>query len=321
MQKISFGGKEYIRASEVAKKFRYTQDYVGQLCRNKKVEARRVGRVWYVEPFSVSAYRQTKHQSMKKDVKSKTSTVNKKEEAVSVAIKRESTVRKKPTKNVEPVLRSKTARFASRKHKKAKTIPKTSYDVDEEVLVPIINSTKKKKVAAKKTVRIEKSHTRKVSVTSEVKKDTSFSPEKLPEIYLSGKLKVEESREEEPPEYSQSSDVEESITSSQEDAEIVVTDENVTQDVHEEGSIDVVSGIDDTFDEITDSQNVQDVSFTPSAISSFPSISFFEKPQLIILIIIISAIAGFLILILEYNVIVTVQTESTSLGFAIDQLF
>src|SRR3989344_4894844 len=41
-------GKKFITSKKAALLFGYTQDYVGQLCRGVKVDARRIGRTWYV---------------------------------------------------------------------------------------------------------------------------------------------------------------------------------------------------------------------------------------------------------------------------------
>jgi len=42
MDKVVFDKKEYTKASIAAKQFKYTSDYVGQLCRLEKVDARLV---------------------------------------------------------------------------------------------------------------------------------------------------------------------------------------------------------------------------------------------------------------------------------------
>lgn len=49
-------GKTYMASSSAAKKVGYTSDYVGQLCRGGKVDAMRVGRAWFVDVASLSAY-------------------------------------------------------------------------------------------------------------------------------------------------------------------------------------------------------------------------------------------------------------------------
>ena len=48
MDVITHNGVSYKKATAVAKEFGYTTDYIGQLCRAKKIDARLVGRAWYV---------------------------------------------------------------------------------------------------------------------------------------------------------------------------------------------------------------------------------------------------------------------------------
>ncbi|NQV93116.1 hypothetical protein HQ403_01305 [Candidatus Kaiserbacteria bacterium] len=50
--KITLNGVNYISSKRAAKIMGYTQDYIGQLCRGGKIEARQVGRGWYI-PESV----------------------------------------------------------------------------------------------------------------------------------------------------------------------------------------------------------------------------------------------------------------------------
>lgn len=175
MKKISFNGKEYIRASEIAKKFRYTQDYVGQLCRSKKVDARLVGRNWYVVADSVSSYRKTKHATQKKDAAKK-----------DPAPKARSP-RSKKRLQVEPVLRAKTLRVA-KQGSQAQSVH-TAYSSDATATIPVL---KPDQVSSSKaaSIKVKKRTAVAVPVASEQKKSTKFSSEKLPEIALSGKLSV-----------------------------------------------------------------------------------------------------------------------------------
>jgi len=46
---IFLEGKEYISASRASKKIGYASDYIGQLCRAKKIPGRLIGRTWYVD--------------------------------------------------------------------------------------------------------------------------------------------------------------------------------------------------------------------------------------------------------------------------------
>lgn len=187
VQKISFGGKEYVRASEIAKKFRYTQDYVGQLCRSKKVDARLVGRNWYVVPESVIEYRKTKHKTQKLAAK-------KPAPPVSVVERR-----KKPAKQVEPVARAKTIKFTRGYAAGSVSQVPVTYSPDDSVLVPVLEVTTEQVSQRKPTavVKIEAQPATTVPVTSNKPKETKFSSDKLPEISLSGKLKVTEGAHEE----------------------------------------------------------------------------------------------------------------------------
>jgi len=49
---ITLDGVDYISSKRAAEIMGYTQDYVGQLCRAKKIESRQIGRGWYI-PKSV----------------------------------------------------------------------------------------------------------------------------------------------------------------------------------------------------------------------------------------------------------------------------
>jgi hypothetical protein len=48
-QAIFLNGKSYISAVQAAKKVGYASDYVGQLCRLKKISAKLIGKTWYVD--------------------------------------------------------------------------------------------------------------------------------------------------------------------------------------------------------------------------------------------------------------------------------
>lgn len=52
-----FSGTLYISSKRAAKELRYTKDYVGQLCRARKVDAKLVGRTWYVNRDALYEHR------------------------------------------------------------------------------------------------------------------------------------------------------------------------------------------------------------------------------------------------------------------------
>src|SRR5690606_34665721 len=57
MDVINLGGVNYEKAAFAAKKVGYATDYVGQLCREGKVEAQRVGRSWYVRQGALQEHK------------------------------------------------------------------------------------------------------------------------------------------------------------------------------------------------------------------------------------------------------------------------
>jgi hypothetical protein len=58
---LKFDGQKYISAKVAAQNFGYTSDYVGQLCRSKKVTSRLVGRSWYVLESDLVKHKETSH--------------------------------------------------------------------------------------------------------------------------------------------------------------------------------------------------------------------------------------------------------------------
>ncbi|OGG61642.1 hypothetical protein A3C87_04140 [Candidatus Kaiserbacteria bacterium RIFCSPHIGHO2_02_FULL_49_34] len=64
MEVLTINGKQFVKASNVAKEFGYAPDYVGQLARSGAVQAQRVGRAWYVDRDEVAAHKKEKRRSV-----------------------------------------------------------------------------------------------------------------------------------------------------------------------------------------------------------------------------------------------------------------
>lgn len=173
MEQVILDGVEYVKASAIAKQFHYTADYVGQLCRGKKVDARLVGRTWFVNPKSLTEHKKNKYS--KHAVESESVALNN-EERESVKV------------SVQPVLKSKTSKYLSTRPDlvESKRL-KVRYERDEENLIPHIT---KKVILPPKTIRIEQADAKKIRVDG-VKTPYSFEADPMPEVALSGKLKVE----------------------------------------------------------------------------------------------------------------------------------
>lgn len=59
MDELTLDGKIYLSSKQAAKITGYAKDYIGQLCREGRVEARLVGRSWYVLEESLKSHRFT----------------------------------------------------------------------------------------------------------------------------------------------------------------------------------------------------------------------------------------------------------------------
>lgn len=175
MDTIVFDGIEYVKASVAAKQFRYTSDYIGQLCRSGKIDARLVGRTWFVSIDSINKYRAVK--------KNKLKVVAKNKPEIAIEIK---TVRKM----VPPVLTAKAAQVLSYENNASRTKKlHVSYDLDEESLLPNLT---KRFLPKPRLIPIEPANATRLKIFKDNQKAVSFIAEDLPEVSLTGKLVIED---------------------------------------------------------------------------------------------------------------------------------
>lgn len=171
MDSVVFDGKEYTKASVVAEKFRYTQDYLGQLCRGKKVDARLVGRAWYVNIDSLTSHKDSRYKP-------------------TAAVKTAEISPKKPSNHylsridVEPILKKKTIKIFKAENGALSEVPVT-YEADDHALIPRIN-----KEAVSVELPIDPVGAEAVRVKKVGSEKSTFAPEELPEVYLRGTLSV-----------------------------------------------------------------------------------------------------------------------------------
>lgn len=172
MEAVVFEGKEYIKASVLATRFRYTADYLGQLCRGKKVDARLVGRAWYINLDSLNQHRSGRYK-----------TTSPKEEVAEISPK-------KPSNHylsridVEPVLRKKTVSLVKATRGSLTELP-VKYERDDYSLIPRFNEQ-----AVSKDIRITQADAENLGIQKVKSPITAFKAEALPEVYLKGAIKV-----------------------------------------------------------------------------------------------------------------------------------
>ncbi len=172
MESVIFDGKEFVKASVLAEKFSYTQDYLGQLCRGKRVDARLVGRAWYINLDSLNSHRIGRYKNIDKPV------------SVTPIITSHNYVSRI---DVEPVLKRKTVNIMKNESGKL-TDFSMKYEKDDYSLIPKVN--KSPTSSHPDTVPAE---TQKVIVhnTSDHAHITNFKAEPLPEVFSAGALLVE----------------------------------------------------------------------------------------------------------------------------------
>ena len=56
-ENLVFEGKKYVLSRVAARLTKYSNDYVGELCRAGKVKARQIGKLWYIEKESLLEYK------------------------------------------------------------------------------------------------------------------------------------------------------------------------------------------------------------------------------------------------------------------------
>lgn len=171
MESVIFDGKEYTKASVLAEKFRYTADYLGQLCRGKKVDARLVGRAWYINLDSLLVHRDARYKTS--ELKNSSEITEKK--AIHNYLSRI---------DVEPIIRRKTIRIVMN-NKGAVTELPVKYEGDDQALIPRVQ-----KNALSVSLPIRPADSERLKVHKNGSQSTNFAPEPLPEVSLSGKLVI-----------------------------------------------------------------------------------------------------------------------------------
>lgn len=169
MDVLTVGGKEYVKASVIARDLGYTADYVGQLCRARKVNAKLVGRSWYVDSSSIEAHKGTRYRST---------------QAQSVKQLKEELRGGKNTVHVG-VIEAPSHFYA---HNTRKEPAPVSYEPDEAELIPTVSKSK--------SLPIELADAKPLSIEDKSNR-YHFTTPKVPEVKFQGTLQVTDYESEE----------------------------------------------------------------------------------------------------------------------------
>lgn len=174
MKGVTIEGVEYLSASSLAKQFRYTTDYIGQLCRAKKVDAKLVGRTWYVNPISLTKHKTARYKKVLPPEKTQ-------EVASEITLSR--------TK-IDPEVfiskHQKTAAISQPNFARRIDWKPLKYEPDEVELLPKVSQNKNQSHEIKLNLAEAKSVTVKNQSTK-----TKLVAEDLPTVSLKGKLTIE----------------------------------------------------------------------------------------------------------------------------------
>lgn len=177
MEVISIDGIEYEKVTSVAKRFKYTTDYIGQLCRAGKVEAKLIGRTWYVHAPSLKNHKSVRYQ--KTGVNDKTIPTNLEIESSRIS--------------VEPVLTNNAAKTFVNKvtpghYAKRVNWKPLTYLQDESALLPNLRADK---VDSPIKLSVDLAESSKVPVTKVGEADSKLVPDQLAAIALHGSVSIQ----------------------------------------------------------------------------------------------------------------------------------
>lgn len=170
MDVISVNGVSYEKASVLAKEFKYTSDYIGQLCRARKVDAQLVGRTWYVNRESLETHRSSRYSKVDQFVDDKTF-----EYKVKI---------NKSRIDVQPALNKKVAKILNHEQNFAKRIDwkPVKYEYDSSDLIPNLLSERQK-------INVDLAEAEKIVVRN-TSKNIDLISEDLPIVSLSGDINI-----------------------------------------------------------------------------------------------------------------------------------
>jgi hypothetical protein len=187
METILDNGVTYVKATALAKKYRYTTDYIGQLCRSGKVDAKLIGRAWFVNEASINNHKSDRYSAVRSSEKMINKSLVSDRAVHPVALRREvrPVLSKSAHRSILQTAEPKTYNFEARGAARVST-----YHQDNEMLEPA--TTPHKVVVTPEITEPENDgKTHKISVSLGEKASRKLAFEELPEVTLRGDLTVD----------------------------------------------------------------------------------------------------------------------------------
>lgn len=187
METILDNGVTFVKATALAKKYRYTTDYIGQLCRSGKVEAKLIGRAWFVNEQSLTSHKNDRYSTARSSEIIINKSLVSDRESHPVAMRREvrPVLSKSAHRSIMQVAEPKTYNFETRGAARIST-----YHDDDGLLEPQTFPTKRvEHHVPEMPEKQEKAHKINVSLGEKASRKLAF--EELPEITLRGDLAID----------------------------------------------------------------------------------------------------------------------------------
>ncbi len=177
MEVISIDGVDYEKVTTLAKRFKYTTDYIGQLCRAGKVQAKLIGRTWYVHEPSLQNHKKVRYKKTSPDDKNSF-------ESNKIKISR---------LDVPPVLAKTTAKVIETKVEQSKNFERhvawkpVRYEEDDSALLPELSGARIKEPVS---LPVDLADAVDVPVSKMGAATTTLEPIALPAVALHGSVSV-----------------------------------------------------------------------------------------------------------------------------------
>ncbi len=185
MDTINYEGTVYTKASVLAKRFRYTSDYIGQLCRSGKIDSRLVGRSWYVNEAALIAHKESKYKPIRGNEITTDINISRTDYPIEEKVEVRPRLARVTAKMVQSQPSS-TKHFALR----LASVP-VRYEPDESELLPQPVVNKRIEPVVQK-IDILPAEAKKLRITITDKPTTRLDFTPLPEVQLTGMVNVVE---------------------------------------------------------------------------------------------------------------------------------